>query len=91
MKEQQAGVTMTEVLALPEELRMIVIWLIRKGEAGLAEVAAFIEQDDATARDLVAVLIARGFVQEVVHEVDGQSHYRVKLAAKRGKQLPLDL
>jgi len=63
MREEQAGVTMTEILALPDELRVIAIWLIGQGETGLSEVAALIEQDDATARALVAELIAQGFVQ----------------------------
>ena len=82
---------MTEVLALPEELRVIVIWLMRRGEAGLAEVAALIEQDDTTAHALVSELIAQGFVQKVVHEVEGQPRYRVRLATKRGKKLPFGL
>lgn len=83
--------TMTDVLALPDELRVIVIWLMRQGEAGLSEMATFIKQDDATAQALLAKLIAQGFVQQVVHEGESQPRYRVQLAAKRGKQLPLDL
>jgi DNA-binding MarR family transcriptional regulator len=88
---EQAGVSITDVLALPDEFQTIITWLMRQGEAGLSEVAALIEQDDATARALVAELIAQGFVQKVVHEVEGQPRYRVRLATKRGKKLPLDL
>jgi hypothetical protein len=91
MKEEQAGVTMTDVLSLPDELRVIVTWLMRQGEAELSDVAALIEQDNATAHALLAELIAQGFVQKVVHGVEGQPRYRVRLAAKRGKQLPLGL
>ena len=46
---EEAGVTMVDVLALPDELRTIVIWLMRQGEAGLPELAAHVEQDEASA------------------------------------------
>ena len=88
---EQAGVTMVDVLALPDELRTIVTWLLRQGEAGLPQLAAHVEQDEATARTLLADLIAQGFVQEVPDEGKGQPRYRVRLAAKRGRRLPLDL
>ena len=87
----QAGVMMVDVLALPDELRTIVTWLVRQGEAGLPELAAHVEQDEATAGTLVADLVAQGFVQEVLDEGKGQPRYRVRLAAKRGRQMPLDL
>jgi len=82
---------MVDVLALPDELRTIVIWLMRQGEAGLPELAAHVEQDEATAGTLVADLVAQGFVQEMLNEGKGQPRYRVRLAAKRGRQTPLDL
>jgi DNA-binding IclR family transcriptional regulator len=83
--------TMVDVLALPDELRTIVTWLMRQGEAGLPELAAHVEQDEATAGTLVADLVAQGFVQEVLDEGKRQPRYRVRLAAKRGRQMPLDL
>ena len=88
---EQAGVTMVDVLALPDELRTIVIWLMRQGEAGLPELAAHVEQDEATAGTLVADLVAQGFVQEMLNEGKGQPRYRVRLAAKRERQTPPDL
>ncbi len=79
---EQAGVTMVDVLALPGELRTSVTWLMRQGEAGLPELAAHVEQDEATAGTLLADLVAQGFVQEVAEEGKGQPRYRVRLAAK---------
>ena len=38
--------TMPEVLALPDEARTLVTWLLRQGEASLSEVAALVEQDE---------------------------------------------
>ena len=87
----RAGMMMVDVLALPDESRTIVTWLMRQGEAGLPELAAHVEQDEATAGTLVADLVAQGFVQEVLDEGKGQPRYRVRLAAKRGRQMPLDL
>jgi len=61
--------TMAEVLALPDEARTIVTWLVRQ----------------------LTDLVAQGFVQEVLNEGEGQPRYRVRLAARRGRQVPLDL
>jgi len=88
---EQAGVTMVDVLALPGELRTSVTWLMRQGEAGLPELAAHVEQDEATAGTLLADLVAQGFVQEVAEEGKGQPRYRVRLASKRTRKLSLDL
>ena len=82
---------MADVLALPDELQMIVTWLIRQGEVGLPEVAALIQQDEAIANTLLADLAAQGFVQEVPGEGEGQPRYRVLLASKRTRKLSLDL
>jgi len=88
---EQAGVTMADVLALPDELRTIVTELMRQREASLAEIAALVEEDEITTHALVADLIAQGFVQEVHNEGEEQPHYRVRLIARRGRGLPLDL
>jgi DNA-binding IclR family transcriptional regulator len=54
-------------------------------------VTTFIAQDEATTHSLLADLVAQGFVQEVSREGEGQPRYRLHLAAKRGRRLPLDL
>ena len=99
MREEQSeppmgepvGVSMADVLALPDELQTIVTWLIREGEAGPREVAALIQQDEATANTLLAKLVAQGFVQEMPAEAEGQPRYQARLAAKRTRKLSLDL
>ena|ERR1051326_4420741 len=89
--EEPPGVSLADVLSLPDELQMIVTWLMRQGEAGLPEVAALIQQDEAIANTLLADLVAQGFVQEVPTEGEGQTSYRVRLASKRTRKLSLDL
>jgi DNA-binding IclR family transcriptional regulator len=88
-RDNGPGRTMADVLALSEEARTMVTWLVRQREAGLSEVAALVEQDEATTRARLAELAAQGFVQ--VLDEGEEPRYRVRLAAKRGRQLPLDL
>ena len=88
---EEAEVSMADILALPDELQAIITCLMRGGEAGLPEVAAFIEQDEATTSTLLADLIARGFVQEVPAEGKGQPRYRARLVSKRTRKLSFDL
>ena len=81
--------TMPEVLALPDETRTLITWLLRQGEAGLSEVAAFIKQDEGTTRARLAELFEQGFVQ--VLDDGEEPRYRVRLMSRRRRQLPLDL
>ena len=81
--------TMADVLALPEDLRTIVDYLIEQGESELAAIAAHIEQDETSTRALLTDLIEQGFVQELLA---GRKHgYRVRLVSRRRSRLPLDL
>ena len=81
--------TMADVLALPEDLRTIMDYLIERGESELAEVAAHIGQDETSTRALLTDLIEQGFVQELLA---GRKHrYRVRLVSRRRSRLPLDL
>ena len=82
--------TMVDVLALPDEARAIVICLVRQQQAPLSEVAALLEQDEATTHKLLTDLVAQGFVQEVLNEREGQPYYHVRLRARRGRQLSDD-
>ena len=81
--------TMADVLALPEDLRTIIDYLIEQGESELAEVAAHIGQDETSTRALLADLIEKGFVQELL--AGSEHRYRVRLVSRRRIRLPLDL
>jgi len=81
--------TMADVLALPEDLRPIIDYLIEQGESELAEVAAHVGQEETSTRALLTDLIEKGFVQEMLA---GNMHrYRVRLVSRRRIRLPLDL
>ena len=88
---EESGISIADILALPDGLQTIITCLMREGEAGLPAVASFIEQDEATTGTLLADLIARGFVQEVPAEGRGQPRYRTRLVSKRTRKLPFDL
>ena len=81
--------TMADVLALPEDLRPIMDYLIEQGESELAEVAAHIGQDETSTRVLLTDLIEKGFVQEMF--AGSQHRYRVRLMSRRRIRFPLDL
>jgi uncharacterized membrane protein len=81
--------TMADVLALPEDLRSIMDYLIEQGESELAGVAAHSGQDETSTRALLADLIEKGFVQELL--AGSQHCYRVRLVSRRRSRLPLDL
>jgi hypothetical protein len=88
---EHTGVTMADILALPDQLCTLVTWLMRQPEAGLPEVAAYTRQDEARAHAMQAELVAQRFVGEVFSEDEGQLCYRVRLGAKRERALPLNL
>jgi DNA-binding MarR family transcriptional regulator len=81
--------TMADVLALPEDLRPSMDYLIEQGESELAEIATHIGQDETSTRALLADLIEKGFVQEML--AGSQHRYRVRLVSRRRSRLPLDL
>jgi hypothetical protein len=81
--------TMADVLALPEDLRTMMDYLIKQGESELAEVAAHTGQEEISTRTLLADLIEKGFVQELL--AGSQRRYRVRLVSRRRSRLPLDL
>lgn len=88
-REKCPGLSMADILLLPDPLRRLANWLVREREVGLSEVATFLEQDEAAARATLATLVEKGFVNEL--EIRGETRYRVRLAVKRGREVPLDI
>ncbi len=88
-REKAAGLSMADLLELPETLRKLVNWVMRQQDVRLAEAAAFLGLDEATSQATLAALVEKGFVRELT--VRGEMCYRVRLARKRGRDLPLDV
>jgi hypothetical protein len=88
-KEKTVGLSMADLLDLPESLRSLVNWMMRQDNVRLAEVATFLGQDEGTAGETLATLIDKGFVREL--KLHGEMCYRLRLAPKRGRAVPLDV
>ncbi len=78
------GLSMAEVLMLPDAQRQIVQWMMRQGDCTVQEVAANTGMDDGDAFITLYELSQQGFVQEM--EVDGETRYRIRLASKEGSK-----
>lgn len=87
-REKSAGLSMADVLQLPDAERELVNWIVRTGEVSWSAVVARLEQVE-TAQSLLATLIAKGFIREQV--IEGESHYRIHFAHRRKRTLPANL
>ena len=88
-RDKAAGLSMADILDLPDPLRQLMNWLMRQEEAGLAEVAAYIKEDEAETRAMLDELVEKGFVRQL--HISGKLTYRVRLASRRRSQLSLDI
>lgn len=78
--ETNSGLSMADVLILPDFEQKVVTWMVRKKEVSLAEVAAYMEQDKESISTTLNALKEQGFVKEL--EVEGERKYRPCLAPK---------
>jgi hypothetical protein len=85
-REKAAGLSMADILDLPDAPRKLVTWLMRKQQARLAEVLARLGGDETAARALLADLIERGFIREMA--VRGEQLYQVRIKNIPGRQVP---
>jgi hypothetical protein len=88
-REKSPGLVMSDLLTLPDALRDMLNWMIRQDQVAFADVAACLGQDEPFAREILAGLLDKGLLREI--EIRGVTHYRVRLAPKRGRALPPNL
>ena len=88
-REKSPGLSMSDVLALPDPLDRLCKWLLRQRQVSIGDVVGFLEGDEPLAQRSVDDLLDRGFVREV--DIGGMTYYRVRLAPTRKRQIPLDL
>jgi len=82
---ETAGLDTAEALALPDSLRQLVTWMMRRGDVSLADAMRHTAQDEGTTRTMLNTLVKQGFVHAV--EADDGSSYRIRLAMKRGRKI----
>ena len=88
-REKAAGLSMADVRSLPDDSRRLFNWMMRQEEVGLAEVITFLGQDEATVCCTLLALVEGGYVREI--HTSGQVRYRVRLAPKRKRDIPLSI
>ena len=88
-RSKSPGLNMADLLTLPEPQGSLLKWMIRQGQVSLADVGAFLGQDEEQTRGVLAELCEKALVRSI--EIRGATHYRVRLAPKRGRTLPANL
>ena len=88
-REKAAGLSMVDILTLPDTPRRLMSWMLRQEEVTLQKLAAHVGHDEATAQAMVAELVEQGFVREM--NLKGEQRYHVRLAPKKKRDLPADL
>ena len=83
------GLSMTDLLTLPEEQSDLLNWMMRAGRVDLAQMATYLGQAPEETQTYLAPLIEQGFVQ--VLNPEANPHYEVRMAATRSRRLSQEL
>ena len=84
-----SGVSPAELTDLPDELRRLVQWVARRGDAAAADVAEGLGLSVDDAARLLSDLEAKGFARS--EEADGVRRYNVAFGMRPTRELPIDL
>jgi predicted transcriptional regulator len=85
-RDKAAGLSMTDILDLPDSLRALVNWMLRKDVVSMQEAMAQTGQDEPTTRSTLRTLVDKGFVREM--QVRGETHYKVRIKSHARRPLP---
>ena len=88
-REKAAGLSMADLLSLPDEERTVMLWLVREGEAALDTMATELEQQSVSLQKVLESLIAQHFVRELT--VRDETRYRARLTSSRRSNLPRNI
>ena len=88
-REKSPGLSMSDLLALPDVPSRLLNWMMRQGQVTLADAMTFLAQDETQTRALLDDLRSKGYIREI--EMRGITQFRVRLAPKRGRALPANL
>ena len=88
-RDKAAGLSMTDILDLPDALRELVNWMLRKDVVSLQDAVAQVGQDETTTRSTLRTLVDKGFVREM--QVRGETHYKVRIKSRATRALPANV
>lgn len=88
-REKSPGLSMADLLTLPEPQAGLLKWMTRQRAVPFVEVVAFLGGDEEQAHLVLADLLDKGMIREL--EMRGARQYAVRLAPKKGRALPGNL
>lgn len=84
-----SGLSMADVMTLPDTLRHFINWMMRQQAVSVATVSDYIGEGEEVAQQLIELLVAQGFLQKL--DVEGVPRYRLRLASKQKRELPKNI
>jgi MinD-like ATPase involved in chromosome partitioning or flagellar assembly len=86
---KKSGLSMADILMLPDEQRHLISWMMRQGSATLTEAVAYTNEAEVDIKSTLGTLIEKGFVQQII--VSNETRYQICLAPKRGSRFAQEL
>lgn len=83
---ETAGLSLADILILPDSLRQLVNWIMRYQEVSVVEVATHIDEQEEVAHTMLESLVAQGLLSK--RNVRGKHRYKLRLAPKQKRHLP---
>jgi len=83
------GVSMSEIVFLPEHLRALMNWMVRENSFQFDNVAVFLKQNEENSRLILDILVTKGLIEEV--KGDDQEVYQIHLKVSRNYRVPKDI
>ncbi len=86
---EDSSISMIDIFTLPDSLRQLLSWMLRKGEVSVQEVAQHLKQDEATVTPMLDHLVEDGMLR--TRQVGEERRFRVLLAHKSNRQVSKDI
>lgn len=86
--EEGKELTMTDVLQMPDNLRVFLTWMMRQKVVPPEAVAKYIEIDFFTALGLLGQLVKKGLIEETAHTEDHEKQFTVSVRSSRNFRVP---
>ncbi len=83
------SISMIDIFTLPDSLRHLLSWMLRKGEVTVQEVAQYLKQEEAVIIPMLEELAEDGMIR--VRKVGEERRFRVLLAHKSNRRVSKDI
>ncbi|MBU0496044.1 MAG: hypothetical protein KKA73_05790 [Chloroflexi bacterium] len=89
IRERVEGITPTDLLDLPTDLRRVINIVMRQRQMSLTDIVFELDLRPSEAREVLDLLVDKGYLR--VFEVDGEQQYKTFLGRRRARDVPLDI